>query len=91
MTPTDFELLVREALRATRDRSDAAMVATAAAAGDMDGYDLVALVASWVTAALDPDGAHGTAAQVGPVWPASGFPVFRLQGLEAVATREQQR
>lgn len=89
MTPTDFEHLVREALAVTVT-DQATLLAEAAAARGLDSYDLVVLVASWVTAALDPDGAHGTAAQVGPVWPASGFPVFRLQGLEAVASRERQ-
>lgn len=89
MTPTDFESLVREALEATVERHDATLVATAAAAGGVDAFDLVALVASWVTAALDPDGAQRPTPPTPGVYPASGFPVFRLQGLEAVAQREQ--
>lgn len=90
MTPTDFEQLVAAALRATTGRIDATILIEAAAAGGIGGPgepDLVALVASWVTAALDPDGAHAPA-PLGLGWPTAGFPVFRLAGLEAAAHRE---
>ena len=79
MTPTEFELAVGDALRAVAgERPEARLVIEAAAGGGLDAYDLIGLVAGWVTAALDPDGTPPTSDDPRP----AGFPLFRLTGLE---------